>query len=843
MKLKKIPVIDWYMVGRAIRDSGDNVSPSQFSIDMERCIKAAKRFPKDYRDVRASFRHHRDMGSRSEGYMKIHSLLEGFGDTYGYRSLAFQTLLEAVNCVELSRDQVLRKWQKSKIAPAYNPGIRSGLSTKATDDNGIPISLDKFLSMNPSLSKIEYDLAIQGYNRRCALLNWVSITPDPVIQKVKDIIRNPRGVKGKDGKRIYRFSRLTNGSSAGIRVWDTDIMDIEAQCFDGGFNTDFPAIKRYFGIANYDEDTDSYFYIPLNNQWKGADGKHNVIPDKDGKSREVYIINWMFQCILKACVQRWDRDMREVPGIFTYKQGDWLDHVMEFEWNKRMFIVTVDMEKFSDTIVREYLLELLYTLGLPKSVCNELNEILAPSIYDPTLDENMGSNDVVLQGQYLVFMIMSLLNLCIQRFIIYHFEGDKIREYTEDFINYCNAVLGDDTGMVFTSGKLRDTITEYIKSTYGSFGMVINELKSDTIDKGVGQGDFAKEHFDCIGFIDHLNVKNVENQNLDGIINDILTLKGHSIEYKEKMINSLFGESAAYEILHLNKINGGLLNAPISEEDVNIYINNLTRINLVMRNQSVAEEQTVLKRLAIEYRKYGFSLRNSPLLEFVPENKNSLMDLPEDESDQIIMGYVLQTDRIGSDINLDLIRKSVGEVPSDMEKTWKEERFRSNKSMNSLIWNEFLKFDAFMAKRKMGKKGRYSSIYAPCINGSIDLMKCFSDIDSSILRAITDTTLSTIDEMTEKYKVSKSKAILASENIILTHRWVGCNQLHLVEILDNHSIVASYRVHAIDSPYYTSVFPSFTEEVFENTLLPILIKHRCSIEYETFVHEFRNGKI
>lgn len=817
MKLYDINLAEVLM---ALRDAGERIDVREIADAMDKLIRMARRYPKDFRDVRAHFRHHRDMGNRNESYFKLVSFLEKLELNYGYRSIVFQTLLEAVSVVELTRDKVNEKYLKDPNPPAFDGSRRSSLSREMDE-----------LGENPDPEEME--LAERGRLIRGDVFAWMDNTDDSVIRYLKEKLPIPKDTRSKPD--YMRYSVLRNGSVCGITIGVDKISDIEGQCYivDSDKESTFPLLKKYFGIKNYSS-ADNHVYLEMDNCWEGCAGFHMVVPDKDGKVREVYYMLPQYQILGKGIADRWDSIMRECPGIYTYKQRQWVEMIISNDWNKTLKILTIDMEKFSDTIKRKFLMDLLSHLGIPAPVIQELSELYDLSIWDVLTNKSLGHHEVVLQGQYSVFMTMSILNLVLQRYILSKYEPEVLYAGGLSSSRWFMAVLGDDTGMVFRQGNLLK-IQRFVEEVYGSFGMRINELKSDHLDSGAGQADFAKIHFDRYGIIDKLNPKNIFNNNLDGVIKDILGLTW-SYEKKLTVLTSLFGESGANGIMGLHPINGGLHDRPITREDVNFFINNLDRVNRLINDDDFPSEYHHLKTLQSKFREIDSWLHESILELFVDRKAFPEFDsMPDDEAkDEIVIVSVLNADKVGSDFDRQLAYESVGLTQEDLEQG-KEEAIRTRTpNRRSILLDNFAKYNSFIAKRRMGKKGRFSSMYAPFVLGYADRMYSSPGDLESIKQITSIKNLEEYKEVEVKVKVSELRRSLAHIGIYINERMYGQNWCCWISRWENGEAISTKRIHYVYSDYYYATVDSINNDWYQENIVSRWIGHPIDLTVDEF---------
>lgn len=810
----------------AMRDAGETVNPEEAAHEMEVLIRHAKKNASDYRDCRASFRHHRPMNNRKQHYKELHAYLQKLESKYTNRSLVFQYMLEAVSCVKKTFDQVNDAYKRNPNAPAFDDSRRSPLSNLPDDVH------------DPELVKV----ANLGREMRRKFYKWIDNTDDPVIHQVKDILHNPREYKDSNGRtkiRPKKYALTRNGSVSGIYRYGEQLMDIEGQCFQPEFLSDktFDAISDYFGVSNMSKEDDR-LYIQIPDPYDDCAVVHMMVPDKDGKAREVYYLLPIISAVGKGIADILDPYMRKLPGIYTYDQQLWIEYVMEFKWNQTGgMIITVDMEKFSDTIYRRHFITLLYHLGIPKKVCNDLDDLYSLKVWDKILEKPLGVHNVILQGQYSIFMLMSLLNLCLQRYIVYVVDSKSINKMGVFVQRLLTAVLGDDTGMKFQNTDF-DYAWKFINDMYGSMGMMINQLKSDKIINGVGQGDFAKTSFDRYGIIDHLNPKNVENKNIDGIINDILWLHKNN-EYKRSMLTSLFDSEIADRIMDLSIINGGTNDRPIEVRDVDYLINNLQRFHLQYREMDELSEERVLNSIALEYRKIGSSLYYSPLYYYVPSNmRDELERLSTDQQDDMIKVFVLNANTIGMDPNYDMLKELVGKTPSHLHMEYVNSKLYSYESHDADLWINVRTYDQFVAKRKTEKKGRYSKLFLPLMDGSyVELyspgIKIYPEQVSNIRN------MAEYREKESMYKNNLKTKILMAERIsIWQHTNWGIEHTYITLYSDNYRSSDTYRISWIQ---VESKYPQLTEKVYDSTIKPKLMKHGLNLDFSSFMETLNIG--
>lgn len=820
---KEITHIGHRAMFEAMRNAGERVNPDEAAKEMEVLVRKAKLDPKSYRDARAEFRHHREMGVRKEMYRQLIKYLSKLEDKYGYRSLPFQYMLEAVSCVTRTSDQVRKEYVRNPNPPAYDKSRRSPYSIRPEDAD-----------------EDEAPLANLGREMRRAFFKWIDTTNDPVIEQIKKVLHNPREYTDGNGQirlKSKRYVLTRNGSSSGIVFKGDKLMDIEAQCFktDTVDEHVYPNISDYFGILNLSPE-DPAVYLQLEDTQEGCLGFHTVVPDKDGKSREVYYFLPVIAAVGKGIADALDKGMRLLPGIYTYDQKLWIEEALDRNWNNLGMIITVDMEKFSDTIVRSYLMTLLVHLGIPKKVVREMDDLYSLPIWDTILNKSLGVHEVVLQGEYSVFMIMSLLNLCLQRYIIWAVDNKVWDQIPLSVSRLLSAVLGDDTALKFESTDF-PRAWKLINDQYGAFGMMINDLKSDHIINGVGQGDFAKTHFDKYGIIDHLNPKNVDHRNIDGIINDILWMS-KSTKYKRRMLESLFDKEIAANIMDLSIINGGSNDRPIEIRDVYYLINNVQKLNLQYREMDQLEEERVIDNISLEYRKLGLGLINSPLYYYVDKSlRDPLENMNKDEQDDLIKVSVLNADTIGMDLDYDLLPSLVGKIPSELHHAYANSRLFGYETEDSRLWGCMREYDQFVAKRKSEKKGNFSSLYLSCMNGAKETMEAgYYKVPFAKVSGIKN--MDDYRKQEKAYKSGITYRIMRSENIWIYREWHWGTEHSYVSIPYEHE---GRLLHKTRRLYYAwnSKYEALSKEEFNVSLKPLFLKHGRDIAFEEFWELYR----
>lgn len=314
-----------------------------------RCMIRARRDPDDYREVR-----HNLLSRNLPNEVKDHPLKDAYLE-YGPRSIITNTLARLVSIVKLSQEEVDRRMRNVK-PPAFKPDYM--YSDKISDECNAYRLLD----------------------------NWEQISG---LRNIIYALRDKYKKYKESAKHDCEY--LTNGSSIGITLGTINLTDVMGNIYQFeeiqdpilGGRCDFNHISRVTGLINDRGESDKFVYLGIDGAFNGYSFKLVNIPDKDGKIRSIYQGNPEIQTISKSIHKMLDDVAREIPGNYTYNQRDWIEMIVKEEWNKSKYIIGTDMSKFSDTLKRDFMLEILRKAGFDEDFLREMDILYSLPVLIP----------------------------------------------------------------------------------------------------------------------------------------------------------------------------------------------------------------------------------------------------------------------------------------------------------------------------------------------------------------------------------------------------------------------------------------------------------------------------
>lgn len=763
-------------------------------------IRNAFNYPDKSREVRSSIL--QGTGEDPDWDLKtkeIYSRYTRWLGQCGRDSMLFNTLIRSVSVAQLSKRQVdeIQK-KKDKDPPAFDTRFRA-------EQSGLRRELRRELS------------------------EWIRKSNDPWLATVR--ARFKAEITRLKRMKEDQVIKLTNGTTTIIQ-WDTfNVNDILSVVFcPEDFYDKFNEVGRFFRVGNRYSIDDPYYYIniPKCTIYSEYGGEHLNIPDKDGKIREIYRMFAWIQVLSKAVHTSMDRIVKGLEGNYTYNHREWLRNIVKNKWNESKYIIGTDMSKYSDTLDRSFIMELLENFGIPHSVIVELDLLYSQDIWDSLRQKGLHNTLATQQGQYGDFPFITLANLVLQRFIYYKLNVPCKEGYT--------AAVGDDTGMIFDTKP--NNIMELIQDVYGCVGVRINRTKTSELDCGEGRVDFVKRELTRDGIIDFLNTRAIWYNNIDSVIRDIFDLESCDSETKISMLKAMFGIEGGDNLASLSIINGGIKDTPISERDLLVYLERNKQITKLL-GYNPDETKLLLDRIQQYLREVDpveeHYLYETPLISFLDEDDLTKINEGTNDPDELIKLEVLNMTKLGLRRgNKKHVKALLGRVPSEMRIEYEKKDWDPTKDKEAAeLWEDVTNYETYAAYRRRNEVAnrRHVSVMLPVINGF------FNDIGHYPIPEYLyypEILINSIDEYTKSivpYKALRTIETLKSKlpHMRFETKWVCGNVFDYAKILQEDGLWHTYRLYSIE---YKSRYDKFTKEMFDKFIKPYLKGY--NLNYDTF---------
>lgn len=731
-----------------------------------------------------------DECSIDDSYLKIKERLKEMMKRYGRDSMTFNTLVRSVSIARLTNRQVTEIYKNSKgVPPAFDPN-------KPAEDNAFR-------------RKLRHDF-----------FHWLEVTNDPDINMMKSMFKKTT-LKYKDKKK--EIITLNNGTTTSIQWRGHNIPDIIGIVFKpkGWDGREYSEIVDFFGIANYFSDDDGFIYIELEDgsvYGPNIGGEHINVPDKDGKIREVYRMYVWVQVLSKAIHKFLDAVARKIPGNYTYSHRSWIDNLLKQGWNQTKYILGTDMEKYSDTLNRSYMMRIMKILGMPAKVVDEMYKLYGLDISDPVKLTTYRNCLSSYQGQYGDFPLITIVNLCVQCFVY-----NRLNERKKDGYN---AAVGDDTGFVFDSYNKR--ATDIVVDCYGMMGVNINLSKTGELINGKGRFDFVKLEVNGNGVVNFLNRRNIATKNIDAFVKDVLSLHGASDAQKTRFLSIVFNQPAAERIMNLSIINGGLSDHPINEMDLKIYIGRQKITREVLGydpDEMKAILDTIKDYLTNEYDPLEpHYLCETALVEYLDQSDLNDQNKSLDQLDEKIIMNIMNMNLMGKPIGMiQHYRRWIGIRPSELKAEWEKNSRDTTKNIEySDFWEEISAYDSMaIQKRRDKNKPINTHLFIPVIDGTITQYENLPIPDELFVGGIS---VEDIPSYNDALFINKSKSAWSrvynriSDLATLIHNSYFGNEYVYLKFDDSIS-KEMYRLYSVVT---SSKYNYIPDDLFETYLKPRL---------------------
>lgn len=631
----------------------EGLNPIEVTEATNWCMKAALIHSGEYRAARGRLMNENPFTEQSPIIdpieQAIYDHLREYRSRFGNETLVYQTLLRATSYVSADINTIHKDYIKNtNPPPAFDPNMPS-----------------------------EYD-SVPNRKMRRDIIQWIKNGHEGFPQELKDLFRDM--MKWLDNKEP-EYIVLTNGTTTSLVYFGINLTDIMGTCMcPTSFMNRFPNIGKFFKVRNRFCDDDGVHYVtyPEGPTVTNIGGVHKVIPDKDGKVREIYQMYPWVQILSKAVHVAMDRVARKLPGNYTYDQRRLLLNIVERGYNKigsDFTLVGTDMSKYSDTLIREFIMNLLRACGIPNEVVEELDDLYSLPIYDELKKCIWKDSVATYQGQYGDFPLITISNIVLQEYMYYwtkipHIEG-------------VNGAVGDDTCTGAPGRHLQ--MIEWIEKIYGSVGVRINPDKTSVLYDGRGAIDFVKLQVNCTGILGFLNIRAAKTCNWDKIVLDVMD--SHlCYDDKVRLLTNLFPNTNIPALLNISKLNGGISDHPINELDLAGYCYKMLEIQRIMKPKR-DDVYRFLQRLIQYLEEDLVELVDTPMVGFLTKEDITLLSQhPELDVNDYLVKRILNIVSLGYKGNeIANLNSLIGKIPSELDLELEEEEYSLRK--DGLEWN------------------------------------------------------------------------------------------------------------------------------------------------------------
>lgn len=554
-------------------------------------------------------------------------LLEDICETYGVNNIVFETIRKSLVDIEYTKDFIVKEYKEA---------------------NGVPPAFNKLLVANPIITDKNEWLARSIQE---AITKWMGGDNSDSDRynhfNLRRFVKYASRVYKREYRKMkWRIITLNNGSST--RIEDIiNIMDILGILYlPSDINIDdYEQLCTYLHVANYRHEL-GLEYIEYESG--GVGGRHEVNPDDQGKSRELYSMDPWVQVISKAFHSLLSSVAKKLPGNGTFDQHRWIRTCLEEGWNHNSYILSTDMSKYSDTLKFSFILSVLNDIGVdPK-----YNDVLEKLYHQPVVDEYLhtiwSGSEASYQGQYGDFPMITICNLylqcmCYDSVNVEMYWPNRAERRNGDYSKMWNGAVGDDT--IMRLPEKIDSFYDNVVFIYGMAGVNINRSKTHVLNKGHGFVDYLKRVITSKGLVPYFRFNAFEEDNFTEIVIELYRAYRDGMYLNpvkwRKLVRGIFSgdESDKAEwIIDLNRINGGVNERKITLKDLKLFRH---KINLLKDEYTLNKEDEIRKFLEIfkvSLEEDGLSLKDTALLgywessqQYVEDTLNSLEDNSDEE--------------------------------------------------------------------------------------------------------------------------------------------------------------------------------------------------------------------
>lgn len=605
----------------------------EFVQDLMRMRYKAEFDPAGYKELKDKWTHGISCELDSKVKISMNEIFDKFFRKYGKFSVQFMSLLKVGVGIEYDSKEVAEIYKrKNETPPAYDLTLRAS----CYDENILKVMNEIILEKKvPDGFK-----NTQRFIDRCRMLAGKYV--------------------GMVQPKVYR---LRNGSATRIKN-AYNIVDITGVVFHNeNYSAPSHILDRLKVIRKEYWDT-----LDISS-FGDTHGMHFIVPGKECKIlREVYAMDPEVQLDGKAIAEY----MRFVAKGFdtnaTLEQYRWISKCIEEEWNKLYWIISTDMEKYSDSLNRLKLIDILILCGiLYEEEREELNRFWGLDVYDRDKKVILRNSDSVKQGQYSIFDAMTIANMFLQCIVYDLLEEDNEYRDKNGKIRNKNSALGDDTVLAFINEQKKGLYV--VQEVFGYVGVKISKSKTHIMSRGrdyingeekedKGFIDFAKRMVTEDGLLSYVSANAISKDNFDDYVMEYYRILEEDPELAEEFGRMYLKDRFSF-IANLHKINGGRRIDAITDSDMILFEYKLNR--LVSQNRVKPHE---LEKQLRFIKSQGIMLSNTKLLGWLPDYDGDDAYMPNERDDEIIIANIMNYLEFGRDLDF---------IPSEyVGKTWEE---------------------------------------------------------------------------------------------------------------------------------------------------------------------------
>ena len=514
---------------------------------------------------------------------------------------------------------------------------------------------------------------------------------DPIYEdKYRNVLRLRRHLRRKSEQFFRRLGkkrkliRLSNGSSTRIED-EVNVQDLNGSVYltqeEEQLIGSMKALLDWLHIDNFKEE----FQFLETIQVASTFGSVNYAPDDSGKTRISFLIDSCIQLISKAFHEYLDFLVKDLSCNGTYRQQAVIRNMIKKNRHKREgVIISTDMSKYSDTMQRSYMLQVLRWLNVPEDVLHCLDILYSLPLWDSVLRRSTGRTSATYQGQYGDFPWITLMNIFNQLvcydFVNYTYDKNylidlRMKKKGMSLVcrNDMNCAVGDDTIMAFPGWtRSAEELFEIVQAVFNRVGVNINLSKTHWIQNGEGCCDFVKRFITGDGLVPYLRLQSAVSVSLDERCEEMLRFyRDNIIELEEwrELVDYFLPPDYAEPLKELHVLNGGIVDSVITAKDIRMFYFKNT---VYSRAQTLRNKDEIRKWIDMVHRSYGIQLRDTHLISFLVQEV-----CPEDGGEEEDLDVLWDCEECD---DLDLTRE-VRELTTDFDEkvkaqyhSWQEVR-------------------------------------------------------------------------------------------------------------------------------------------------------------------------
>lgn len=519
-------------------------------------------------------------------------ILDKYVNLCGVNSFIVTTLMKMAVSVELPKSVIQKEYRESnEKPPAFNQYLIAHVDFK-----------------QKKIEKFVYDAILED-----------DLEKKPA--NYQRVVRRARYLfKRYMNKLQPKLYKLTNGSST--RIEDAyNVRDINGIVYlpeDIDIRGEYWRTIEYFKILNFDEDMEFIEY-PSN----GCGGKHEINPDDSGKARELYCLDPWVQILSKAISEALEYVAKKLPGNGTYDQHRFIRNCIRNKWHQNSYILSTDMSKYSDTLLRKWIIAVLNDIGMPVELNCELDKLYSLPVIDSIRGTIWSGTLATYQGQYGDFAMITIVNLLAQCLCYDYVHQEMIYPSESEmkcgnYDNIGNSAVGDDTVMRFK--EYDPNIKTVVKAVYNSLGVNINLTKTHELIYGDGFIDFIKRVITSAGLIPYVRFEAFRSNNFDEICNETYRIYRDGMPQREwfEFVDCIFKDKAEW-IKRLHYINGGVYRGKIEKSDLLLFQERSKSLKLTYTLKDSDDLRKWLDLFQQNLKEQGLDLCNTALVAYYPD--------------------------------------------------------------------------------------------------------------------------------------------------------------------------------------------------------------------------------